>query len=170
MRSRELRINIFVYVRLVKFVKEKMVNFFYRTHEQIKPVKENLSRKTCSSYTRASEHVKKTCQGKLARLYGALAFFELVLRKRAKLCNQACVERRTPLNKYGVHIAVKCVVNSFVKCPLLALAHQGAHERTPEQQRAPWYDASRMRTIITFIQNGATLEATWRSVNATFLL
>ena len=39
-----------------------------------------------------------------------LAFFELIFRKRAKFCNQACVERRTPLNKYGVHIAVKCVV------------------------------------------------------------
>ena len=34
-----------------------------------------------------------------------LAFFKLVHRERAKLCNLACVERRTPLNKYGVHIA-----------------------------------------------------------------
>ncbi len=48
MRSRELRINIFVCVRLVKLVKEKMVNFL--------------------SYTRANKTRQgTTCQGKLVR-------------------------------------------------------------------------------------------------------
>ncbi len=64
--------RLFTYLHNTGSWKGKNGQFFYRTHEQIKPVKENLSRKTCSSYTRASELVKKTCQGKLARLYGAL--------------------------------------------------------------------------------------------------
>ena len=50
--------------------------------------------------------VKDNCQ----MLLLFLAFFELILRKSAKLCNQACVERRTPLNKYGMPIAVRRIV------------------------------------------------------------
>ena len=40
-----------------------------------------------------------------------LAYFKP--EKRAKLCNQACVGRRTPFSKHGVHIAVKCVVDGY---------------------------------------------------------
>ena len=53
--------GIFVYVLnscgLVKVVKKK--DQISRTQEQTKPVKENLSRKNCSSYRRVSELVKE---------------------------------------------------------------------------------------------------------------
>ena len=53
---------IFVYVLnscgLVKVVKKKYCQIS-RTQEQTKPVKENLSRKTCSSYRSVSKLVKK---------------------------------------------------------------------------------------------------------------
>ena len=54
--------GIFVYVLkscgLVKVVKKKYCQIS-RTQERIKPVKENLSRNTCSSYGRVSKLVKK---------------------------------------------------------------------------------------------------------------
>ena len=61
-QQRTIDKRIFVYVLnsrgLVKVVKKKYCQIS-RTQEQTKPVKGNFSRKTCSSYRRVSELVKK---------------------------------------------------------------------------------------------------------------
>ena len=67
--------GVFVYVLnscgLVKIVKKRYCQIS-RTQEEIKLVKDNLSRKTCSSYRRVSELVKKLVKENLlvcTRLY-----------------------------------------------------------------------------------------------------
>ena len=61
-QQRTLDKGIFVYVLnacgLIKFVKKKYCQI-WRTQEQIKAVQDNLSRKSCLPYRRASALVKK---------------------------------------------------------------------------------------------------------------
>ena len=54
---------------LAKVVKKKYCQIS-RTQEQIKPVKDNLSRKTCSSFRRVSELVKKLVKENLLACTG----------------------------------------------------------------------------------------------------
>ena len=52
----------FLFTYLIRAASQKFSGKKYqisRTQEQINPVKDNLSRKTCSSYRRVSELVKK---------------------------------------------------------------------------------------------------------------
>ncbi len=65
MRSRELRINIFVCVQLVKLVKEKIVILLSYTRAN-KTRQGKLVRRT---HEQVNSSRKLTCQGKLARPY-----------------------------------------------------------------------------------------------------
>ena len=56
--TRELFVYVLNSCGLVKVVRKKHYQIS-RTQEQINPVKDNLSRKTCSSYRRVSELAKK---------------------------------------------------------------------------------------------------------------